>query len=498
VDRHALADVSPAPAADEVDRAAHWRGWSAVERESFFAAIARHRRVAWRVTLASRLANLLTILIVAILMAPLFYAVLALLLDVINILVPATNLVTKIGDVIGPAVDAPETLTIREWLEIAAIAALPGLLWMTGVAWGLARALPLTSQFAHGELAARAPSLSVLPEQRFADVVGEMAIAAGITAPQVRIAERAACNAAAFGSDERHATVLVTTGLLALLDREQMQGIAAHLVASIADGDMTIGLRVATTQCLFGLVTRFSAAFTDSAATRRMSGNLCVAMFRPNGAVARALLDELTNPLEAAAPADKQARAHRKPKRRNEWRMLLWIPFAGPVLITGFVCAIVSMVLLEPLVSLAWRQRKYMADAIAVRLTRAPDTLASALAIMSRAGGGGLLGAWAAHLSVTRPAGRGDAGAMRASLVPSFPSITRRLRALEKMGAHVNYVPGRRPVKALLIVAPLAAIAAGLMAFALVMMVILSAGLSTLLLGLPFGILHMLLRALGH
>jgi hypothetical protein len=35
-----------------------WRGWKPGERESFFAAIERHCRAAWRVTLVSVLANL--------------------------------------------------------------------------------------------------------------------------------------------------------------------------------------------------------------------------------------------------------------------------------------------------------------------------------------------------------------------------------------------------------------------------------------------------------
>jgi hypothetical protein len=197
-------------------------------------------------------------------------------------------------------------------------------------------------------------------------------------------------------------------------------------------------------------------------------------------------MDELTHPLEAPA------RAH------GDWRMLFWIPFAGPVLITGFVCALASLLLLDPLVSFAWRQRKYMADAVAVRLTRAPDTLARALAQMSRSGGAAVFGAWAAHLSVVRPSFHGDAGAMSGSVVPSFPSITRRLRALNKMGAHVSYTPGRLPAAALMIMAPLAALAVALAGFALCLMVLLSMGLSMLFLGIPFGIVHMLLRWLGH
>ncbi len=486
------ADVDAAPG--------NWRNWSAGERESFFAAIARHRRAAWRVTLASRAANTLTALIVAVLMAPLFYAALALVLDLINIVVPTPNIVESIMAAIGPAMDAPEKVALSRWLTLGAVAAVPGMLWMAGVTSVLARTLRLAGMFGQGELAARAPNAAVLAEQRLANVVSEMAIAAGIPEPRVLIADQPTCNAAAFGGDERHASVMVTSALLAQLNREQMQGVAAHLIASIADGDMTIGLRVATTQCVFGLVTRFSAAFTSPVAVRHLLINLCVALVRPNGATARALMAELTNPLENAAEVKKPGQHAARGARRNEsdWRMLFWIPFAGPVLITGFVCAIVSMILLDPLVSFAWRQRKYMADAVAVRLTRDPDTLATALNQMSRSGGGAVFGAWAAHLSVVRPSLRGDAGAMHTSVVPSFPSISRRLQALGRMGSHVSAPPRRIPIPFLLAIAPLAALVVALEAFALCMLVVLSIGLSMLFLGIPFGIVHMLLRWLGH
>src|ERR1700749_3806153 len=47
-----------------------WSTWSPAERESFFQAIARHRRASWRVTLTSLLCDALVAIVVAILMAP--------------------------------------------------------------------------------------------------------------------------------------------------------------------------------------------------------------------------------------------------------------------------------------------------------------------------------------------------------------------------------------------------------------------------------------------
>ena len=55
------------------------------------------------------------------------------------------------------------------------------------------------------------------------------------------------------------------------------------------------------------------------------------------------------------------------------------MPLYGPVVLSGFFGGMVSSVLLEPLLALVWRRRKYLADAIAVQLTRDPQALSDAL-----------------------------------------------------------------------------------------------------------------------
>ena len=467
------------------------RPWAAGERESFFDAIARHRRAAWRVTLASALANSVVAIVMAVLMSPLFYAVIALILDVANLFVATPNLVERIGAVIGPWFDAPGNVPLGDWVVGAAVAAVPGLLWMAGVHVVLARALRLSSLFGDGELDARKADATVLAEQRFANVVAEIALAASLPEPRVLISDHPSANAMVFGRDERQATVLVSRALLAALNREQMQGVAADLIGSIANGDMRIGARVATTLVTLGLVSRFSVAFSDTRAAARLLGGLSLAVLRPNAAAARDLLQQLADPFEN--PPDEEAAGRKK----NDWRALLWIPLAGPLFITGIFGGLVSLFLLHPLVALAWRQRKYMADATAVRLTRDPDALAGALECLSRLQSGALMQSWAAHLSVVRPA-HTDAGVLPTSVVPPFPSLTRRLQALSKMGAHVT--PPRRvlPVQFVLIVAPLAALASALAVFAMYLMFFLSVALLMLFFGLSFSIVHTLLRLLGH
>ena len=82
--------------------------------------------------------------------------------------------------------------------------------------------------------------------------------------------------------------------------------------------------------------------------------------------------------------------------------------FTGPLVMAGFFGGLVSSFVLSPLVALAWRQRKYLADSTAVRLTRNPDTLAEALQKMGPGGSALDLAPWAAHLAVVQdgPAGR--------------------------------------------------------------------------------------------
>jgi hypothetical protein len=184
-------------------------------------------------------------------------------------------------------------------------------------------------------------------------------------------------------------------------------------------------------------------------------------------------------------------------ERWEKIRPYLWLPLAGPLVMTGFLGAIVNLFMLGPLLSLAWRQRKYMADATAVRLTRDPDTLASALEQMTKQRSAPLA-PWAAHMSVTDHKGR-QSGVFGGSAVPMFPSIERRLRALGTMGAHITRAPSQKiPLKIWLIATPLVAILVVCVAVLLPLLVWLSLALTGLFGGIPFGIVHMILRALGH
>jgi Zn-dependent protease with chaperone function len=508
--------------------ATDWTAWTPAERESFFDAITRHRRAAWRVTLASRVVNLVVSLVVAVLMSPLFYGALALALDLLNLAVPAPNLVPGIGHALDRAIDAPGKMSFGDWIQLGALAALPGLVWMAFVLRALRKVLTLCMSFDAGALAARAPDPTVLAEQRFANVVAEMAIAASLPQPRVLIANSPVVDAVAFGVDEQHCTLVISRGLLELLNRAQMEGVAASLIASIADGDLEIGVRAALSSSLFSLITRLGSLVTQSHARKNLT-QVVIATLVPTTASARKLMVELGNPLgdsegeddnviathatgskatvgrpantsSAAPPGNGVTASAAATGLRARWeriRTYLWLPLAGPVVMTGFLSAIVNLFVLGPLLSLAWRQRKYMSDATAVRLTRDPDTLSGALEQMSRQRSTALA-PFAAHMSLVGHSSR-ERGVFSGSAVPMFPSIDRRLRALGTMGAHITRaVRPTMPVGFWLIVGPLLALLAVLVAMLFPLLIWLSLALTMLFTGLPFGILHALLRWLGH
>ena len=83
------------------------------------------------------------------------------------------------------------------------------------------------------------------------NVVEEMSIAAGLPMPKVYIVDDSAPNAFATGRDPQHAVVAVTSGLLEKLDRDELQGVIAPEMSHVANFDiryaMLVGVLVGTT-----------------------------------------------------------------------------------------------------------------------------------------------------------------------------------------------------------------------------------------------------------
>ena len=79
------------------------------------------------------------------------------------------------------------------------------------------------------------------------NLVHEITIASGLPMPKVAIVEDDAPNAFATGKDPEHAVIAFTTGILRVMDREQLQGVAAHELAHVANRDTLVSTVAATT-----------------------------------------------------------------------------------------------------------------------------------------------------------------------------------------------------------------------------------------------------------
>jgi len=157
-------------------------------------------------------------------------------------------------------------------------------------------------------------------------IVENLAITTGMPTPKVYIVDDPAPNAFATGRDPEHAAVAATTGLLELMDDQELEGVMAHEMAHVKNLD----IRVST--IVFGLVV-----------------------------VVGFLADMLTR------------MAFFGGMRRNN-------NGGNPLVLVLGIAAMVLAPLLAALIQAAIsRQREYLADATGVLTTRHPEGLARAL-----------------------------------------------------------------------------------------------------------------------
>lgn len=74
----------------------------------------------------------------------------------------------------------------------------------------------------------------------FYTVTENLCIAAGIPMPKLYVIEDTAMNAFATGRDPQHAVVCATTGILARLDRTELEGVIAHELSHIKNYDIRL------------------------------------------------------------------------------------------------------------------------------------------------------------------------------------------------------------------------------------------------------------------
>ena len=390
------------------------------DRESFFEAQRRNRHATWRLSVVSVLATVVMGIPLALTITPLLYAAALIIADIVSIWMPLppsfwqyANELARYGMVALVWLTQGKTANPQALALGAAVLLLPGAILSVGL-WLGVNALFRRAGVGGALLAlkAREPNQSELKELQLADVVQEMSIAAGLPAPKIMLIDAPAANAAAIGTSPNDARIVISRGMLEQLNRDELEGALAHLVASIGNGDLRIAFRVTSVFETCGLL----VAVINAPFGRRSRGTLW-------RIVRYGLLGKKgteSSAQEAAALAALLTRSagldtddiddvfdnasHKKSIFRSVRTFLLF-----PIFLTNMAIKLslwfFSFSMLEPSVALLWRKRKYLADASAVQLTRNPDGLAEALRKLNSDRGPIPGGAWAAHLFLVSPAG---------------------------------------------------------------------------------------------
>jgi len=211
------------------------------------------------------------------------------------------------------------------------------------------------------------------------NVAQNLSITAGLPMPMLLIINDSAPNAFATGRNKEHAVVAVTTGLLNMLDKNELEGVVAHELSHIGNRDILISTIIVV---LVGFVTLLSDFFL------RMS------LFGHGGG------------------------------RGGDDRARMFMTIAGIALA---ILAPIIAILIQLAIS---RKREFLADASGALLTRYPEGLASALEKigaynkpMKKANNA------TAHLFISNPFGGRSHTGMR-KLFMTHPAVEDRVKAL--------------------------------------------------------------------
>lgn len=98
-------------------------------------------------------------------------------------------------------------------------------------------------------------------EQAVVDLVEELAQRADLPVPKVKVIDTTMCNAFATGRNPQHAVVAVTTGILGILNREELAAVLAHELSHVRHRDILIGAVAATMAGAIAMLGRLAFFF---------------------------------------------------------------------------------------------------------------------------------------------------------------------------------------------------------------------------------------------
>jgi heat shock protein HtpX len=165
-------------------------------------------------------------------------------------------------------------------------------------------------------------------DPRLYRIVENLAITNGMPMPKVYVINDDAPNAFATGRDPKHAVVAATTGLLAIMEDDELEGVMAHEMGHVQNYDIRVSTIVFGLVVAVGFIADILLRFSFFSGGNRNNNN--------GGG----------NPL---------------------------------LLVLGIVALVVSPLVAGVVQAAVSRQREYLADATGAMTTRHPEALASAL-----------------------------------------------------------------------------------------------------------------------
>jgi heat shock protein HtpX len=213
----------------------------------------------------------------------------------------------------------------------------------------------------------------------FYNIVENLAITAGLPMPRIFVIEDSSPNAFATGRDKEHAVVAVTTGLLSIMNKTELEGVIAHEMSHIGNRDMLVSTVAVVLVGFVAIVSDMMIRMTIFGGGRdndREGGN-------------------------------------------------------GIFMIVGIILSILAPIVATLIQLAISRKREYLADASGSLLTRYPEGLASALEKIGKYGTPMKKQSNAiAHLYIANPLGSGKFIKKVGNLFSTHPPIEDRIKIL--------------------------------------------------------------------
>ena len=190
------------------------------------------------------------------------------------------------------------------------------------------------SYYSSDKLVIRMTGAQILQESdnpKLFGLVQEVCLASGLPLPKVAVVVDDAPNAFATGRNPEHALIAFTTGILDVMDRDELQGVVAHEMAHVANRDTLVSAVAATTAGAIAIVS-----------------------------------DMLLRMMWFGGRRDRDSNAN---------------PITIVISLVVMLMAPIAAMLLKAAIS---RKRESLADATAVDFTRNPSGLRKALEILAR------------------------------------------------------------------------------------------------------------------